>query len=83
MPSIYRPNKRSNLEKKKKVQNYLSLPTTMASVARSIPQTLRATSRRAPWALAKSAVKPAQFASYSLLARAVQQTRQQPAAVQV
>ena len=55
----------------------------MASVARSIPQTLRAASRRAPWALAKSAVKPAQFASYSLLARTVQQTCQQPAAVQV
>ena len=51
----------------------------MASVARSIPQALRAASRRAPCALAKSALKPAQFASYSLLARAVQQ----PAAVQV
>ena len=54
----------------------------MASVARSIPQTLRAASRRAPWALAKSAVKPAQRASYSLLARAAQSC-QQPAAVQV
>ena len=82
MPSIHRPNKRSSFEKKKKFK-LLSLLTTMVPVARSIPQALRAASRRAPFALAKSAVKPAQFASYSLLARAVQQTCQQRAAVQV
>ncbi|KAF8968037.1 ketol-acid reductoisomerase [Flammula alnicola] len=42
----------------------------MASFARSASQSLRAASRRAPSALAKAAVKPAQSASYSLLARA-------------
>lgn len=56
----------------------------MASLARSFPQTLRAASRRAPSALAKSAIKPAQLASYSLLAtRAVAAKSLQPAAVQV
>ena len=53
---------------------------TMASTARSA---LRAASRRIPSALAKSAVKPAQFASYSLLARAVAPRSAQPAGVQV
>ena len=52
----------------------------MASTARSA---LRAASRRIPSALAKSAVKPAQFASYSLLARAVAPRSAQPAGVQV
>jgi ketol-acid reductoisomerase len=51
----------------------------MASLARSISQTLRVASRRAPCALAKST----QFASYSLLARTVAVKSAQPTAVQV
>jgi len=51
----------------------------VASLARSFSQTLRAASRRAPCALA---IRPAQLASYSLLARAVAAKSLQPAAVQ-
>lgn len=76
LPSIHRPI----AEKKNQAR---LLQTTMASLARSIPQTLRAASRRAPCVLAKSALKPAQSASYSLLARTVQQTCSQHPAVQV
>jgi hypothetical protein len=67
----------------KKKERWLLLLTTMASLARSFPQTLRAASRRAPSALAKSTVKPAQFASYSSLARAVAAKSAQPVAVRV
>ncbi|EDR08642.1 uncharacterized protein LACBIDRAFT_190413 [Laccaria bicolor S238N-H82] len=42
----------------------------MASLARSASQSLRASARRAPRSLAKSAVRPTQAASYSLFARA-------------
>jgi ketol-acid reductoisomerase len=55
----------------------------MASIARSASQSLRAVSRRAPSALAKAAVKPAQTASYSLLARAAAAKAAQRAPVQV
>jgi len=55
----------------------------MASIARSASQSLRAASRRAPSALAKAAVKPAQTASYSLLARAAAVKAAQRVPVQV
>ena len=55
----------------------------MASIARTASQSLRAASRRAPSALAKAAVKPAQTASYSLLARAAAVKAAQRAPVQV
>ena len=42
----------------------------MASLARSASQSLRASARRAPRSLVKSAVRPTQAASYSLFARA-------------
>ena len=55
----------------------------MASIARSASQSLRAASRRAPSALAKAVVRPAQTASYSLLARAAAAKAAQRAPVQV
>ena len=50
---------------------------------RAAAQAVRAASRRAPRILAKAAVKPAQTASYSLLAQAAATRCTQRAAVQV
>lgn len=56
----------------------------MASLAsRSATQAIRAVSRRAPRALTKAAVKPAQTASYSLLARAAAAKSNQESTAQV
>jgi hypothetical protein len=55
-------------------------PLDMASIASRSASALRAASRRAPRAGAKIAVKPAQSASYSLLARqALAGTSRKPA----
>ena len=58
-----------------------SMASSLAT--RAVTQAVRAASRRAPRILSKAAVKPAQTASYSLLAQAAAARCTQHAAVQV